>query len=335
VKSFRISDFGVQLESRAAGRQNRGDLRQLTVRFRHGSSENGRRSRGSEQTGPGRRLSLQMRFPRFLRAGAAAVVAAAGLLLMGRMGALQWPSVLAYSGVVVFLLGLLSVLLPPRWVGFSRRIHGPLAGILAGGALFAAAWFWPVSDFATPAPTTRLDAFMPDYHFHERHEILIHASPERVRAALDQVSFADIGVMETLGRIRNIAVGGSRATRGVSSTPIVETVKAPRSGFFLLADTPREFVFGLAGQPWNNRAIRLAPDEFRPWAAPGNVKVAANFLIEDLGGGLSRVVTETRIAATDAAARRRMARYWSLVYPGSGLVRRSLLEAVRARAERP
>ena len=38
-----------------------------------------------------------------------------------------------------------------------------------------------------------------------------------------------------------------------------------------------------------------------------------------------------RVVASDAAARRKMARYWALIYPGSGLVRHSLLEAVRER----
>jgi hypothetical protein len=79
----------------------------------------------------------------------------------------------------------------------------------------------------------------------------------------------------------------------------------------------------------------LTAAEFRTWAKPGNIKVAANFLIEGSGNGGSRVVTETRIAACDPASRRRRAQYWALIYPGSGMVRRSLLEAVRLRAEKP
>jgi hypothetical protein len=266
---------------------------------------------------------------------AVAVVAGCGLVLMSRFGTLQLPSVLAYSGIVAFLAGLVSGLAPPRWLGFSRRFHGPLAGTLIGAALFTAGWYWPTGAFDTPAPTTLLDAFMPDYNFHERHEIAIQAPPNQVRDALDRVSWADIGVMETLGRIRSIAMGGRAARGGLSPVPIVDSIKSPRSGFFLLDDTPREFVFGLAGQPWTNTAIRLSPIEFRPWARPGSIKVAANFLIVDAANGGSRVVTETRIAACDAAARKKMAQYWALIYPGSGMVRRSLLEAVRQRAERP
>lgn len=254
---------------------------------------------------------------------------------MSRFGTLQAPSVLAYAGIVVFLAGLLSVLIPPRWLGFSRRFHGPLAGTLLGAVLFGAGWYWPVGTMATSAAATRLDAFMPEYNFHERHETIIQAPPDRVRAALDQVSWAEIGVMETLGRIRNAALGGSAARTGLSPKPILDSVKNPRSGFFLLDDTPREFVFGLAGQPWNNAGTRLTAAEFPTWARPGSIKVAANFLIENIGNNQSRVVTETRIAACDAASRKKMAQYWALVYPGSGMVRRSLLEAVRVRAEKP
>jgi hypothetical protein len=175
---------------------------------------------------------------------------------------------------------------------------------------------------------------MPEYNFQERHEITINASPDRVRAALDRVSFADVGVMETLGRIRGMVVGGNRAGGGLSPTPIVEIVKSPRSGFFLLDNTPREFVLGLAGQPWNNAAVRLTPSEFVTWTKAGNIKVAANFRIEDAGNGRSRVITETRIAASDVSSRTKMARYWTLIYPGSGLVRRSFLDAIRSRAEK-
>ncbi|MGC4049989.1 MAG: hypothetical protein QM757_11445 [Paludibaculum sp.] len=272
------------------------------------------------------------------RASAVIVVAAGGLALMGSMGRLQWPSVLVYSGLVAFSLGLLSVLVPARWLGFSRRIHSLAAGTVAGVLLFTAGMFWPLSSYQTASPTSRLDAYLPSYHLHERHELVVNAPAEQVREALDQVTFADVAVMQTLGRIRGFVMGGMRRPTGARTAGapvrVVEVVKQPGSGFFSLEDTPREFVFGLAGQPWKNRAVRLTPEEFLTWNAPGQVKIAANFLIEDAGEGKTRVVTETRIAAADETAQRTMARYWALVYPGSGLIRWGLLHAIQARAER-
>jgi len=47
----------------------------------------------------------------------------------------------------------------------------------------------------------------------------------------------------------------------------------------------------------------------------------------------SRMATETRIAATDATARRRFGRYWLLIGPFSGITRREMLAAIRRRAE--
>jgi hypothetical protein len=94
----------------------------------------------------------------------------------------------------------------------------------------------------------------------------------------------------------------------------------------------RELVFGMAGQPWANRAVRLKPEEFRAWMPQGNAKIAFNFAVEDAGGGWSRMWTETRVQATDAAARGIMAKYWRLIYPGSGMIRRSMLDAIRRRA---
>ena len=272
------------------------------------------------------------------RGGAAVVLAACGLGLMSSFGSLHLPSVLAYSGLVIFAAGIVTVFLPKAWSGFSHRISGPLLGLIAGGALFTAGWLWPARTVRIAAPASVLDAFMPAYDFHERHEITIHAPIERVRDALNRVSFADIGVMETLGRVRAAAMGNFRAPapRGAPmSMPILQMMHDSRSGFFQLDDTPREVVFGLAGQPWRNRAIRLTADQFRTWSPPDSVKIAVNFLLEDLGGGQTRAVTETRVQATDGSARRTMAHYWTLIYPGTGMVRQSLLKAIRLRAEQP
>jgi hypothetical protein len=62
------------------------------------------------------------------------------------------------------------------------------------------------------------------------------------------------------------------------------------------------------------------------------VRVAMGFTFAPDGAG-SRVATETRIAATDDAARRRFGRYWRVVGPFSGITRREMLAAIRRRAE--
>jgi hypothetical protein len=50
--------------------------------------------------------------------------------------------------------------------------------------------------------------------------------------------------------------------------------------------------------------------------------------------GTVRLRTETRIVISEPIARRRFALYWRAIFPGSALIRRMWLRAIRMRAER-
>ena len=111
---------------------------------------------------------------------------------------------------------------------------------------------------------------------------------------------------------------------------------ATRTTFLPLAAEPdRELVVGtvvVAPRGWR-RAEAATPEAFRTLAAPGFARAAMNFRVVPDGRGGSIVSTETRVHATDAPSRRRFAAYWRVIYPGSAIIRRSWLRAVRRRAE--
>jgi len=88
----------------------------------------------------------------------------------------------------------------------------------------------------------------------------------------------------------------------------------------------------MAPRGWRPKR-RPTPEDFKALREPGFAIAAMNFLVEDAGSGACIVTTETRIYATDASARRRFARYWRVIYPGSALIRRMWLRAVKRRAE--
>jgi hypothetical protein len=67
-------------------------------------------------------------------------------------------------------------------------------------------------------------------------------------------------------------------------------------------------------------------------AVAPRLRAAIDLRIEPDDEG-SRLVTETRIQATDQAARRRFACYWRLIRLGSAVIRRDLLAAIAGRAE--
>ena len=58
-----------------------------------------------------------------------------------------------------------------------------------------------------------------------------------------------------------------------------------------------------------------------------------NFRVDDEGGGWCRLRTETRVLGTDEAARGKFAMYWCVIYPGSAIIRREWLAAIKRRAE--
>ena len=93
--------------------------------------------------------------------------------------------------------------------------------------------------------------------------------------------------------------------------------------------TPTEVVLGAAGRPWTARG------GIGPFAAarPGEVRVAVDVRAVALGGGRSRLSTETRIAAVDEPARRAFGRYWRVVGPFSGVIRKRWLRGAKARLD--
>jgi hypothetical protein len=99
----------------------------------------------------------------------------------------------------------------------------------------------------------------------------------------------------------------------------------------------RELVLGLAARPWRLRPdiLRLSPEEFIALDRQGYVKVAANFRVDPQGESLTRLSTETRIQCLGPGARRAFRVYWTLIRPGSGLIRRDMLRLVKKKAEAP
>ena len=108
-------------------------------------------------------------------------------------------------------------------------------------------------------------------------------------------------------------------------------------GWGVLAEEPgHELVLGAVTQPWEADVHfrGLPPHEFAAFDAPGFAKIAWTIRAESLGPATSLFYTETRVATTDAEARKRFRRYWTMVSPGVRLIRRESLRLVRADAER-
>lgn len=169
-----------------------------------------------------------------------------------------------------------------------------------------------------------IDEYAPDYHVASRHQIDVRATPEAVYAAVRRLDLSRSGVIRLLFGLRGLP------TRGITLDTFLER------GFVLLDETPgQELLLGLIGRFWTLKGDlqRFEPAAFRSFDRPGYAKAAWTFHLTPQPSGSTLLVTETRVRCTDNASLCRFRRYWRVVGPFSGVIRKEILRAVKQDAE--
>jgi hypothetical protein len=180
-----------------------------------------------------------------------------------------------------------------------------------------------------PAVTLAAD-YLPAHDVAMRHQRRVAAPAAAVWDALHRADLGRSPVTRALLVLRGLRRPGA-------ARPPLTLATLDRAGFVPLGERPgREIAFGLVGRFWTPSGGRVAvmPAEFRDFARPGYAKAVWTFAVEDEAPGVTRLVTETRVACVDAASRRWFRLYWLLVRPFSGLIRRAMLRAVAREAAR-
>jgi hypothetical protein len=218
-----------------------------------------------------------------------------------------------------------------RWLS-----AGLAAGAGAYGAYVAVTWL-RYGRPPAPRPDQRdphLDRFMPRYDIAERHQIQVDASADTTLEAAGAIDLMQAPLARAIFRAREALLGtapdGAEHPRG-----LIAFTKS--IGWGVLADEPgRELVMGAITRPWEADVVftPLPPAEFAAFDQPGYVKIVWTLRADPLGSTASVFRTETRAVATDAVARARFRRYWSLLSPGIIIIRRAMLRPLKAEAER-
>lgn len=264
---------------------------------------------------------------------AALRVMAAGFLSVA-IAAEMIDSFFVYLGLALFVAGLISLIRPLRFLRIQNRRQA--LGVAAFGILLClSVLLFPYSQKETATHITKLDDWMPRWQVDERHTLQVAATPDKVFAAIHAVRADEILLFRTLIAIRRCGQSGPESIMNApEEKPLLDV--ATQTTFVLLEEeAPRELVVGtvIAAPRDAGASGPLTPDLFRKTLPPGVVLATMNFIVKPRNEGGSTVSTETRIYANSPPSLRRFGVYWRLIHPGSDIIRRGWLRAIKQRAE--
>ena len=180
-----------------------------------------------------------------------------------------------------------------------------------------------------------LDFWLPEYGFCERHEIEISAPAPMVFEKVMKLDFRRSLIIRTLFGLRSLPGFFTRGNQRSSSLGLTRDALL-KSGFILLAEIPnREIVLGLVGRFWTpcGDIQKMDAQSFRDFNQPGFAKAVWNFSLHPTTTG-AILRTETRVKCLDEESRQKFVRYWKIVQPFSGWVRKEALKIIKLEAEK-
>jgi hypothetical protein len=172
---------------------------------------------------------------------------------------------------------------------------------------------------------------MPRPDVRERFSRLVSAPAPPVLDAACGFDLQGVWLARTIFRTRERLMGvtpPARRPRGI----LDETLSL---GWGVLYRDDRLVIAGARCQPWlpDVTFTAIPPERFAAFAEPGQVKIAWTLEAEPIAADRTRFSHETRVVATDEAARQRFRRYWR--WAGFGIVgiRYLMMPAVGRQAE--
>lgn len=193
-----------------------------------------------------------------------------------------------------------------------------------------------------------LDDLMPQYDVVERHRIIVHAPPAVVFRAIRDANLSGGPITRALLAIRAIpaaiisilksprAAQADYRDRASARGSAIRLRDFERAGFTVVAErAPEELVIGLLGRFWTplgGLCADVTAEMFRAGPPEGQALAGWNFTVVGSPDSCSELRTETRVRCA-ADVRWKFRLYWLVVRPGSGLIRRAMLNAIRREAE--
>lgn len=165
-----------------------------------------------------------------------------------------------------------------------------------------------------------IDKFLTEYDVAKRYQINIQAPAETVYPAVRQLDVGNSALIRWLFRLRGLP------------QDCLNLEGLAKSGFVILAEeSPHEMVLGLVGRFWKlaGGIQNIGAQEFQAFNRPGYAKAVWNFSLHQTEENNTRLSTETRVYCTDERSRGKFKKYWTVVAPFSGLIRKEILKTIK------
>ncbi len=177
-----------------------------------------------------------------------------------------------------------------------------------------------------------IDKWMPQFHTTDVHSISIASSPHKIYYSVRNLEMKKSLIIRMLFSLRSFDFTFSRKenTLGLTFEDLL------KSGFILLEENPpAELALGLVGKFWTaSGCIQLLDaNAFSQFNDIGYAKAVWNFHLDEQPNGSTILSTETRGFCTDDVSRKKFLRYWFIVGPFSGLIRREMLCTIKRQVE--
>lgn len=184
----------------------------------------------------------------------------------------------------------------------------------------------------------RLNYYLPEYDFFERHSIVVNSSPEKVYKAINNSNMSESKIIGFLSYLRAIFEPSilKKDLADLKNTPGSQLIKGNEFMILLEEIENREIVLGFAGKFWHPRPKLIHFTnalEFISFNESGNGKAAWNMYIESNNNGTVTLSTETRILSLGGEAKL-FRFYWAIIRLFSGWIRLELLKIIKKEAEK-
>jgi len=178
-----------------------------------------------------------------------------------------------------------------------------------------------------------IERFIPAWDIRTCHETIVQAPANTVFAVAEHFDLQSIPLVRAIFWLRGKIMGANNTTLRPPAGLVEET---KRLGWGELMRRPgRELVMGAATQPWiaDVKFTPVPPDEFLGYGESGRVKIVWTLEAVPIEPTLTLFRSETRVRATDMAAREKFLRYWRVARFGIMMIRWLHLPALRRAAE--